>query len=183
MRSTMWRRIDVTGMEACAIDQTKTGFTISGAALYADENTPVRLEYIVNCKSNWECIAAKVDRWVGADRQKINLQRLDNGQWMTNDKVINGVNALLDVDLGFTPATNTNAIKRLDLRVGGHSEFTAVWLDDETWTFKPLKQRYERLSENTYKYVSVDSGYEAELTVDEFGLVRVYPELWETLIS
>jgi len=44
--------------------------------------------------------------------------------------MIGGVDALRDIDLGFTPATNMNAIKRLQLPIGEHAEFTAVWLDD-----------------------------------------------------
>ncbi len=183
MRSTMWRRIDVPGMEACSINKDGTGSVISGMAIYACQNTPIRIGYSVACTSDWECGAATVDRWVGEDNLKIALQRLADGRWSANDQVIDGVDSLLDIDLGFTPATNTNAIKRLKLAVGSSSEFSAVWLDDESWTFKPLKQRYERLSKDTYKYVSVDSGYEAELTVDDFGLVQVYPELWETVNS
>ena len=180
MRSTIWRRIDVPGMEACSINKGGTGGVISGMAIYASENGPVRIAYSVACTSDWECSAATVDRWVGEENLNIALRRLQDGRWTANDQVIEGVDALLDIDLGFTPATNTNAIKRLDLGVGSSSEFTAVWLDDESWSFKPLKQRYERLSSNTYKYVSVDSGYEAELTVDDFGLVQAFQELWET---
>lgn len=183
VRSTMWRRIDVHGMEACSINKDGTGNVISGMAIYATQNTPVRIGYSVACTGDWECCAANIDRWVGEDNLKTALQRLEDGRWFANDQVIDGVDALLDIDLGFTPATNTIAIKRLNLGVGCSSEFTAVWLDDESWTFKPLKQRYERLNKDTYKYVSIDSGYEAELTVDDFGLVHVYPDLWETVIS
>jgi hypothetical protein len=183
MQSIMWRRIDVVGMEVCAVCQAGTNATISGTALYADGETPTRLEYSVTCTANWECSAAQVDRWVGADRMKIDLRRLADGTWAANGDNVDGVKDLLDIDLGFTPATNTNAIKRLNLSVGECSEFTAVWLDDETWTFKPLKQRYERISDFIYKYVSVDSGYQAELTVNAFGIVREYPELWKAVVS
>lgn len=179
----MWRRIDVVGMESCAVHPSEAGFHISGSAMFVEENTPARLDYTVYCKRNWECSGATVDQWLGADRIRIELLRQEDSRWAVNGQTIDGVDALLDIDLGFTPATNTNAIKRLQLSVGEYSEFTAVWLDDQTWSFKPLKQRYERLNENTYKYVSVESGYEAELLVDEFGFVRLYPELWETVLA
>ncbi|MEP3844531.1 MAG: putative glycolipid-binding domain-containing protein, partial [Paracoccaceae bacterium] len=55
MQSIMWRRTDVLGMEACAFNQVGTNATISGAALYADGDTPTRLEYSVTCTANWEC--------------------------------------------------------------------------------------------------------------------------------
>lgn len=179
----MWRRIDVEGFEACAINETESGILISGAALYSERGRPVRLEYTINCDGNWESSAATIDRWVGADLKQIELKRLDDGGWAVNGRDINDVAASFDIDLGFTPVTNTIAINRLNLGIGESSGFTAVWLDDQTWTFKPLKQRYARLSETIYRYVSVDSGYEADLTVDEFGFVRNYPDLWDAVMD
>ncbi|WP_282022223.1 putative glycolipid-binding domain-containing protein [Ruegeria faecimaris] len=183
MRSTMWRRIDVVGTEACSVNRNGTSRVISGMAVYVVENSPVRIAYSVTCNDEWECSAATVQRWIGADRVDLVLVKQDDGTWTSNDKVVDAVDELLDIDLGFTPATNTNAIKRLQLGIGDQAEFTAVWLDDETWTFKPLKQRYERLNENTYRYTSINSGYEANLTVDGFGFVRVYPEYWKAVIA
>lgn len=183
VRSTMWRRIDVDGMEACSIKKHGLGRVTSGMVIYAARNTLVRIKYSVACTSEWKCYTAKIDRWVGANKSTVDLQRLEDGRWSANDQIIVGVDDLLDIDLGFTPATNTNAIKRLNLDIGSSAELTAVWLDDESWTFKPLKQRYERLSKNTYRYVSIDSGYQADLTVDDFGLVQVYPKLWKAIIS
>jgi hypothetical protein len=149
VRSTMWRRIDVPDMEACSINRDGTSSVISGMAMYASQNAPVRIGYSVACTRDWECNAATVDWWVGEDTLKIAFQRLEDGRWSANDQVIDGVDELLDIDLGFTPATNTNAIQTLKLGVGSSSEYTAVWLDDDSWTFKPLKQRYERLSKDT----------------------------------
>jgi hypothetical protein len=65
---------------------------------------------------------------------------------MANDRPIDLTGGLLDVDLGFTPASNTNAIRRLDLGIGETTETIAVWLDTADWTVKPLTQSYERLS-------------------------------------
>lgn len=179
----MWRRLDVTGMEACAVVRAGAGYMVSGAALYAVENEPIRIEYSVTCAEDWACRAATVDRWIGADRMQIAIQRRDDGRWAIDGRAIDGVDGLVDIDLGFTPATNTNAINRLKLSIGDQAASTAVWLDDETWTFKPLRQRYERLSDSSYRYLSVDSGYEAVLEVDDFGLIRVYPDLWQTVMA
>lgn len=183
MRSVMWRRTAGTGMEACAISKDGTGHIISGTALYVEQQTPMRLEYSVRCDADWGCRAASVDRWAGADKIEIRLQRDDDGHWTANGDLIADMNGLRDIDLGFTPATNTNAIKRLNLDIKDDATFTAVWLDDETWTFKPLKQRYARLTEDIYRYTSIVSGYEATLTVDDFGFVRTYPNLWDAVTS
>ena len=91
---------------------------------------------------------------------------------------IENVGGLLDVDLGFTPATNTNAIRRLGLAIGEEVETTAVWLDTEDWGFKPLKQVYRRLSKTEFAYASPSHDYAAILITDDFGIVRSYPQLW-----
>jgi len=42
-------------MEACAINPAEASSDVSGSAMFVDENTPVKLDYIVYCKPNWEC--------------------------------------------------------------------------------------------------------------------------------
>ena len=86
---------------------------------------------------------------------------------------------LLDVDLGFTPASNTNAIRRLDLRIGASAETTALWLDTDDWTLKPLHQIYTRTGPNRYDYASPQHDYRATLVTDDFGAVLTYPALWQ----
>ncbi|QBY00501.1 aldehyde dehydrogenase family protein [Rhodophyticola sp. CCM32] len=66
-RSIMWRRIDVAGHEACSINQSGPSHVISGMAIYAAESSSVRIVYSVTCNDEWECRAATVERWVGAD--------------------------------------------------------------------------------------------------------------------
>lgn len=183
IHSVLWRRLDVVGLEACAIVYDGAGAILSGSALFAAGDTPVRFDYSVTCTADWVGRAALIDRWVGADKTTLALERCDTGGWSANGCAINGVDGLLDIDLGFSPATNTNAIKRLGLDIGASAELVAVWLDDEAWAFKPLRQRYTRQSETRYRYLSVDSGYEADLTVDAFGIVRTYPDLWDAVTA
>ena len=92
---------------------------------------------------------------------------------MTCDEIV------VDVDLGFTPATNTNAIKRLSLEIGAEVETTAVWLDIDDWSFKPLRQIYKRLSATELAYCSPSHEYDAILQIDDFDIIRHYPALWK----
>lgn len=92
--------------------------------------------------------------------------------------VTGDISGLPDVDLGFTPATNANAIRRLDLAVGAAAETTALWLDVDNWAIKPLRQVYRRLAEDRYEYASPDHDYRVVLTVNGAGMVTDYPDLW-----
>lgn len=180
-RRVLWRRIDVVGLDACSFDASDTGYLVSGTALYQHGAAPACFAYEVSCGSDWSSRTARVRGWVGSRDIDFTVSRSAAGAWSVEGEVIAGVDGLLDIDLGFTPATNTNAIKRLGLAVGAEAETTAVWLDVDAWRFKPLRQVYRRLSETTYAYNSPSHGYSARLETDDFGIVRVYPDLWTAI--
>ena len=50
-------------------------------------------------------------------------------------------------------------------------------------SISPSRQRYEQLDSHTFKYIDlgVDAGFEADLTVDEHGLIRHDQQLFERL--
>jgi len=93
------------------------------------------------------------------------------------------VGSSIDVDLGMTPSTNTLPIRRLELAKGQSAELIAVWVRFPELTVEPLRQRYSRLEERRYRYESLDSGFSADLEVDELGLVTSYSGLWERAVS
>ena len=158
----LWNRLDQEGMDACRIRAADEGWAIEGTAVFGDDENPVvNLSYRLLCESDWRTRGADVHGW------------------MANDRPIDLTGGLLDVDLGFTPASNTNAIRRLDLGIGEKVETIAVWLDVADWTMKPLTQTYERLSLTVYAYESLQHGYKAELQVNTFGIVLDYPGLWK----
>ena len=82
-----------------------------------------------------------------------------------------------DVDLAVTPATNTLLIRRLDLSIGRVSRSLPAWVKFPELTGEPLSQRYTRLAKNTYRHES-DTGFSAEMGVDDLGLVTTYPGGW-----
>ncbi len=89
------------------------------------------------------------------------------------------IEGLVDVDLGFTPATNTLPIRRLTRAVGEAVDVTAAWVRFPELTVEPLPQRYVRLDERRYRYASSGGAFVAELEVDDLGLVVRYEGGWE----
>jgi hypothetical protein len=85
----------------------------------------------------------------------------------------------VDLDLGFTPATNLFPLRRLALRVGEAADAAAAWLDDEQWILRRLPQRYERRSADAWWYESHLGGYQGLLRVNDEGFVTEYPGLWQ----
>ena len=85
---------------------------------------------------------------------------------------------LVDLDLGFTPATNLFPLRRLALGVGEGAEAAAAWLDEERWVIRRLPQRYERRADDAWWYEAPDGGYAGLLRVNADGFITDYPGLW-----
>ncbi|MDX8352368.1 putative glycolipid-binding domain-containing protein [Cognatiyoonia sp. IB215182] len=177
-RTVLWRRIDVEGLDACHYGRSESGYEISGTAIYLEGNEPANFTYRISCSTDWSSNSAWVTGRLGATEKNIKLSRDAGGEWAFNDESVAGLDGLLDIDLGFSPATNTNAINRLGLSIGEEVETTAVWLDTADWRIIPLRQVYRRLSSTEFVYRSPSHDYSAKLTTDDFGIVREYPGLW-----
>jgi hypothetical protein len=101
------------------------------------------------------------------------------GAWTVNGEVADGLDHLVDLDYGFTPATNLPQLQRINLAVGEAADVPVAWIDATVGSLTPLPQRYERRSPSKYWYESPTAAYRAMLQVLPNGLVRVYPTLWE----
>jgi uncharacterized protein len=174
-----WRRIDEPGDDVCVLEPNGSGWRLEGVAVFRELGVAAGLTYRVDCDPAWLADEARVTGLLGSHRVDLEIVRHGLGQWSVNGAAVFGLEETVDLDLGFTPATNTLAIRRLDLRVGESADDLAAWLDVSTGLLKPLRQSYERRAESTYWYESPDFDYAAALDVTPSGFVRTYPGLWE----
>ena len=181
MHTVLWKRLNQEGHDACRFVKTLAGWTIEGAAVFEHVGQSVNLAYRLVCDRQWKSLQASVAGWIGKSQFRIDIERDDDDGWCINGKRHNALTGLKDIDLGFTPASNTNAIRRLNLSMGDEAESAAVWLDTADWTVKPLRQNYRRTQNYAFDYASPQHGYRATLLVDDFGAVTEYPELWVML--
>ncbi|MCR9255499.1 MAG: putative glycolipid-binding domain-containing protein [Alphaproteobacteria bacterium] len=177
-QSILWRRLDAPGHEACFVRWTGANWLIEGAAVGRDRGAASMLNYALVCDHNWMARKAAVSGWTPEGEIDLAIDRDTSGTWRVNGIAVPEVDGALDLDLGFTPATNTLAIRRLGLDVGESADIAAAWLDVSDWMMKPLAQGYDRLDEDHYRYRSPGNDYEARLETDPFGMVTAYPGLW-----
>ena len=96
-----------------------------------------------------------------------------------NGVAVPDLDECLDLDLGFTPATNALQLRRAAIVNGQAIDVPVAWLDVADFTLTLLRQRYERRTETSYWYEAPRFEYAAMLEVGPSGFVRVYPTLWE----
>lgn len=174
----IWRRLDTPGHDAARLSRVDTGWQLDGTAVFVDADGPARLHYTLELAPTWETRSATVRGFLGSTTVQVEITRDAEG-WTFNGARI-GLAHLVDLDLGFTPATNLQHLRRVGLRPGQEADIDVAWLDDKARAISELPQHYRREGPSTYRYDSPTTGYHEVLEMSPTsGFVRVYPGLWE----
>jgi uncharacterized protein len=173
--SIIWKRLDREGHEFCSLEGTR----LRGVAVIEHEGSPCQLGYEVESDATWRTRWTRVRGVVGDGGIDVSITADEHGTWRLDGEEIEAVAGCIDVDLNFSPSTNTLPIRRVQLAVGEEAEVRAAWLRFPSFRLEPLVQRYRRLDEHTYHYES--GSFAAEVRVNDAGLVTTYESFCETI--
>lgn len=176
--TAFWKALYTVGHDAACLTPTGNGWVLEGTAVYLKDGTPVALNYRLDLASDWATSAGCIKGRVGDTQVNYEIWR-DRDGWLLNGEQQSGLEGVLDLDFGFTPATNYAQLRRMALQVGGSAEISVAWMDVESASLEPLPQIYTRISDSAYDYNSPQGPYRATLQLDENGFVSSYPELWQ----
>jgi hypothetical protein len=176
-----WRRLDVSGREEAHIEQTATGWRLTGQLDVEEANVRAQLVYLIECEPDWRTRRTTVTGPAAGAPIRFEFTTDGEGHWTLNGAPLPLVDGALDIDLGFTPATNLLPIRRLDLAVGDRAEVRTAWVRFPELRIEALVQSYYREAERVFRYDAlVDAEpFQARLDTDEFGRVLLYEGLWE----
>jgi hypothetical protein len=197
-RSLLWRRLDTTGAEHALVDDGRG--LVGHGTIVAAEPVPYTLSYELQTDEQWVSgrLAVRVEG-VGWQRT-VTLERAV-GRWRVTagergdlDRALTAAGRArlllpgsedpdslapaLDVDLGFSPLTNSLPIRRLgllDAPTGTSATITAAWVLVPALTVVAAQQSYTVSGPGRIRYAS--GSFTAELTVDGDGYVTDYPGL------
>lgn len=175
--TAFWRRLDVPGRDAARVRQTEDGFELLGQSVFLDPQGPSALRYVLRLKPDWSTREGRITGFLGERSVDDAIVRSDDG-WTFNGRHC-GMADVVDLDLGFTPATNMLQLRRLSLAIGETASFDVAWLEAGDAALQRLPQTYRRATELAYPYASPQSDYRATIELDPSGFAAVYPGLWE----
>ena len=173
----LWRQLGTEGHDGCRLLRLGDGWRLAGTALFVHEGEPSILTYEADCDAAWRTRSARVSGSIGARPLDLRIATRD-GHWILNGVEQPQVDGCIDVDLGFTPATNLLPLRRFALPVGQATPVPASYLPFPDPRLERLEQTYRRLDARRYAYAAPAYGYDDVLTVADCGFVLDYPGLW-----
>jgi hypothetical protein len=177
-RIVRWRRLDRSGVERATLSPSKGAWHLDGRIEVDFGGGPTRIRYRIGLDEAWRTQTAWATLREGDDRRRIELFVRGRSGWFVDGQERGDLRACVDLDLEASPATNTIPIRRLGLKVGEGRSIRVAWIRFPDLRVERARQRYTRTALRRYRFESLDSGFAAELEVDDAGLVLEYPGLW-----
>ncbi len=170
-------RLDRPGRDAALLQQSKGGWLLRGAAAFDHDGGPATVAYQVEVDARWQTKRGVISGFLGDKTIAHEILR-DGASWRLDGHEVEGLEHLVDLDYGFTPATNVLQLSRIAFELGQRVDVPVVWFDLDSASLIELPQSYERRSEMSYWYEAPTVPYRALLEIAASGFVRSYPGLW-----
>ena len=192
MRFLVWTGVEEWLTEAASVELGEDGLRATGIQLGADP-APFRVDYRLDASGGFVTreldLTATAEGWSrrlllrhdgsGGWRAEIDLDGgAPDGDW---DGALPDLSIARDVDLGFSPLTNSMPILRHRLHSGGSHHFVMAWVSVPELRVTAASQRYEHVRDGdegaVVRFLDGESDFSAELELDRDGLLRLYPRL------
>lgn len=172
----VWRSDLLGSTEHFRLLEMEDGHRLSGTVTIAGESGQEGITYEVDTQADWLTRRAQIQ--IPEMAIEFNVGADGSGKWWIDGQVRSDLEGCTDIDLGWTPATNTLPIRRAAAKFGRPTEIKAAWLRWPELTFVAATQTYTQLDETTWRYEH--AGFNAVLEVDPRGVVISYgdPPIW-----
>jgi uncharacterized protein len=174
----LWHCAPLASSEYATLRESAAGYQFRGLTVLPREGVPCHVSYEVSVDREWYPVAATAAVEIPSGTLRIALSLAADGRWALDGSPAPQLLGCQDLDLGWTPATNTIPIRRLGLAAGETAQIKAAWIRFPELDVVANEQRYTRLADDRWRYQSGD--YDFELRTDErTGLVLRYgDDLW-----
>jgi uncharacterized protein len=174
-----WRRIDIEGLERLELVVEPTGIVATSTVICVGDGG-FRLDHSWRLDPTWRAQTVTVERWSAHGHGRLHLERAGTG-WHVDGMPRPDLDGAAEPDLSVTPFCNTVSIRRALATAEESLTLDTAYIDGPALTVARSSQRYVRLGPDRWRYVDlgIARGFEADLVVDDAGLVLQYEHLFE----
>jgi hypothetical protein len=176
-----WRRTDIEGLERLEL-AIEAGQITAMASTICLEDGGFRIDHRWRLDPGWHALSVTVERWNSQGHGVLLLERAGTG-WRVDGVRRPDLEGAEEPDLSVTPFCNTFPIRRTPQRAGECLPLDTAFIDGPALTVARSRQRYDRQGPGRVRYVDLglSLGFEADLVVDDMGLVLRYEHLFERI--
>ena len=179
----IWHRSSLASSEHAELIEQGNERRLRGLAVLPLGGEPCHIDYEVIVDSDWMPRSCRVSVVLPTHVCTIELRSDRVGHWEVNGNRGPYLEGCTDVDLGWTPATNTVPMRRLDLAIGDTASIVVAWVRFPELDVVANHPECTRLASDCWRYRSGD--YDYELVTDAAsGLVLAYgDDLWKAVAT
>ncbi len=180
MKTVIWKGLFYDSLEYCKIKERSNFFFVESKILGIFENKIYSMDYKLEINPNWSISNFEINYEVNNIKNVIKGNKANN-EWIINDKIEKELLGVDFIDISLSPFTNSLPINNLNLKIGEEKIIDVIYLNILESEINLVKQKYKRIGEKIFKYENIPNDFEAEIEIDEFGLVKYYPKLFKKL--
>lgn len=173
----LWRSEDVPGFEHVRIDAKHPEWTVFDSMFVREHEGQVRRGgYTLIVDKGWRTLELRimVEQAPGSMTAH-HLLASGDGSWTDADSnPIPELDGCIDVDISWSPMTNTLPVRRLDMQAGEPADIRVVYISLPELRVRPMAQTYRRVDASTIRYESETRSVVRDLRVDDEGYVVEY---------
>jgi len=180
-RQVMWQAWTGHGLESLRVSVDADGVRAESVAIGLSAGRAYTVRYALRCDTGWR--VRTLEAWtLGDEHASLALSSDGSGRWTGPDGAHRpSLDGCFDVDFPSTAFTNTLPIRRLAMVPGWSEELSVVYIAVPALTVSVARQRYTCLTwgpdGGRYRFESLGTDFNAEITLDGDGLVVEYPRI------
>lgn len=182
MRKIIWRGLVYKSWEDCTIELKNDAYYVKSSIIGNYLNRIYNVDYVLKIDRNWCIQEFEIKTEIGGHKNLI-IGTNAAGLWSINGIPRPEFNEFLFIDISVTPFTNTLPINNLLLDIGQSKSIDVIYINILENEIKPVKQLYCRKKKDEYLYDNLDTVFSSSITVDQKGIVKSYPGLFELVLE
>ncbi|MGD9890589.1 MAG: putative glycolipid-binding domain-containing protein [Dehalococcoidia bacterium] len=182
-RTVLWLALHAPGAEHVEIRQCPWGYWIDSRMAGVEEGLPVRASYRIDVDAAWSVIGVAAMWSMAGATHRLRLRRSASGEWRDANGPRPDLAGCVDIDIAWTPLTNSLPVRRLGFAVGDRRTIPVAYIAPPDLAVTAVRQQYTRLAPDRWRYEGYPPGFVADITVDGDGLVVNYPNLFQAVAT